>query len=382
MSGKYFKDALSDETIINLTDELIKYDRGRKANKKFRYEFIKLIAAMAAVALVIGGVNFWASLPKAGTEILTPGSEMIDSFINDINDTIPDTDTAISDGQPVDDGFRGGSKEINGITLTAYTKEKITDTVYLDFIDKNIDSQKYGKRRVIPGGLTEIYDINGQPVTFLNGSYLFNAEYKLNTMAEIGSIKMDRVYIAYENTTLEGDISYLTYDDFGDNIIEIPIPKDGETLYTDITYPIGNYIYRITEVRREGDIIYFEDNQIPTEVIMGNKPKDGNATIKGKVENGNITLSYQRVTISEEEAVRNEEAYIYNITLFLILDEPQVYPNPGNRGIISQTPTKTINVIDCNDSANRLFDIDAETLRLGVGGVTIVQYGDFTVEFE
>jgi hypothetical protein len=171
--------------------------------------------------------------------------------------------------------------------------------------------------------------------------------------------------IEYKNKTLIGDPSYLSYDDFGNNIIEIPIPKDGETLYTDITYPLGDYIYKITEVRRDGDVIYFKDNQIPAEEIFG-----------GEWEDGNGTWSYQHITIDKEEAIRNKESYIYHIVLFLILDEPQVYPNPGNRGIISITQLKKISVIDCNDSTNRLFDIDAETLRLGVGDYMIIQYGN------
>ena len=78
MSKKLFTDALSDETIVNLTDQMLKHKISDKPGKKIKSEFIKIIPAVAAIALVIGLINIFSTYSSPGLEIgggRTPGSE-------------------------------------------------------------------------------------------------------------------------------------------------------------------------------------------------------------------------------------------------------------------------------------------------------------------
>ena len=80
MSGKIFKDALNNQTIIDLTDELLKYEKMNKSNKKHRFEFLKAGAAVAAIALFIGVINLAATLPNIDfpqdTAVIGVGTEI------------------------------------------------------------------------------------------------------------------------------------------------------------------------------------------------------------------------------------------------------------------------------------------------------------------
>ncbi|MCL1857932.1 MAG: class B sortase [Oscillospiraceae bacterium] len=87
MSRKLFTDSLSDETVINLTDEMLKQNNINKTKKRFfRLELIKIIPAVAAVALVIGVINILPNL-LVYENIGTPGSEagMTDMTKTDMN---------------------------------------------------------------------------------------------------------------------------------------------------------------------------------------------------------------------------------------------------------------------------------------------------------
>jgi hypothetical protein len=54
----------------------------------------------------------------------------------------------------------------------------------------------------------------------------------------------------------------ISYDLEEKSWIKVPVPKDGETIYTDIKVPvIEGIVYELSAVRREGDALYIEDNR-------------------------------------------------------------------------------------------------------------------------
>jgi len=75
MSGKFFKDALSEETIIELTSEMLKEENMNKNLSKPRLgnALLKIIPAAAMVALIIGAINLIPAMlstevgPSAGS---------------------------------------------------------------------------------------------------------------------------------------------------------------------------------------------------------------------------------------------------------------------------------------------------------------------------
>ena len=94
MSGKFFIDALSEETIIELTGEMLKEENMNKNLSKPRLgdALLKIIPAAAMVALIIGAINILPAIlnnengPPSGS--LAPGAyannydgEEIDLFV-------------------------------------------------------------------------------------------------------------------------------------------------------------------------------------------------------------------------------------------------------------------------------------------------------------
>jgi len=75
MSKKYFTDALSEQTIIDLTGEMLKEENMNKNLSKPRFGSImlKIIPAAAMIALVIGLVNILPALLESEID-LTPGN--------------------------------------------------------------------------------------------------------------------------------------------------------------------------------------------------------------------------------------------------------------------------------------------------------------------
>ena len=73
MSKKLFTDALNDETIVKLTDEMLKQNNLNKSRKKYKFEFIKIIPAVAAIVLVFTLINILPNL--LSSDVVTPGSQ-------------------------------------------------------------------------------------------------------------------------------------------------------------------------------------------------------------------------------------------------------------------------------------------------------------------
>ena len=112
--------------------------------------------------------------------------------------------------------------------------------------------------------------------------------------------------------------------------LTLPIPKDGETLMTDIKIPVGGIIYEVHEVRREGDVIYFKDNSV----------------------------GYDE-TFDMEYAIANNGVYIGNIDLQHMQGGLNIDPN-GN--LISG------------------FAPDDNYVNLGIRTISVIYFGNFFVD--
>jgi len=84
MSSKFFKDSLSNETLINLTDEMLKYEKANQSDKKYKFEFLKVLSAAAAIALVIGLINILPVFSGFGFGVFSSGGFRTDGTIVDI----------------------------------------------------------------------------------------------------------------------------------------------------------------------------------------------------------------------------------------------------------------------------------------------------------
>ena len=242
------------------------------------------------------------------------------------------------------------SKENNGVTLAAYKFGGAKNNIFVDTIDNHINPDEYIKQLGFhPFTGFEMYDINGDRI-YCNGSGAFGnkSEYHyidisdFNNPDEIKSIKAHAI-----------QLNYHPIRDYT-SVIEIPVPKDGDTITTDIKVPLGEYVYKISEVRRDGDVIYYTDNAIPREETHFD------------IEKRQLGAKYYTPSDFEEElakAIANRESLIENANLFPENTENNMIPMIGNGVIFG-------------------FDENAETIKFILTDITIIQYGDFDIEFD
>ncbi|MCL1794030.1 MAG: hypothetical protein FWG34_09180 [Oscillospiraceae bacterium] len=242
------------------------------------------------------------------------------------------------------------SEENNGITM-ALCKLGEDDLIYQGFFHKNFDNENYSIT-MINNFMDDyyFYDINGDKIQnsvenfysfgtgFDDGYCIYKAKNDINGIVpKIKGFKSNSVYI---------DCSIKNPAD-----IEIPVPKDGETIETDIEITFGQYIYKITEVWRKGDSIYFEDNGIKKRETI---PK--NETTPRWFDELQIYPGFPEY----ENAVANRESFIRNV--YFVTDEATISTNRG-RPIL------------------KFFSPTAETIKLTPTWAGIAQYGNFDAEF-
>ncbi|MCL2774973.1 MAG: hypothetical protein FWD71_16735 [Oscillospiraceae bacterium] len=241
------------------------------------------------------------------------------------------------------------SEENNGVTMVL-CKLGADNLVYQGFFDKDFDNEKYSIN--IDNYFTGdhyFYDINGNKLDFSDiqsiGGTGFDDGYY------IYKIKNNSNGVLPEIKGFKSDSAVLSYGIKSSTDIEIPVPKDGEIIKTDIEIPFGQYIYKITEVWRRGDSIYFEDNGIKKiETIPKNETtpywSDSVQIIPGTPE--------------YEKAVSSREAIIRYVSF-----DSQDAAISDSRG---RTTIKN-------------FDENAETIKIRPLRATIIQYGNFDAEF-
>ena len=136
------------------------------------------------------------------------------------------------------------------------------------------------------------------------------------------------------------DISYGLMNVYSHNI-ELPLPKDGETIKSDAQVTVAGHVYKITEVKREGDTIYYKDNSQWDEI-----------------------LSVSEDPVKLQEAIENRDVYIRRAGAYPI--------DVSSRGGGSDTEWNIITGVDK----------DIEMLELGLIYFDVTQFGDFDIEFE
>jgi len=222
------------------------------------------------------------------------------------------------------------SQESGGITLAAY---KYRNNRYIGFdIINNHDSDDFTHTftRLSDISGTHIYDGNGDEIKLAGGglnrtnnifqSNLTNGLLYLNNDddVEVKKITADSIIVNYRS-------------DFENPLhITLPIPKDGETIYPDIEIPVGGAVYKITEIRRERNVIYFKDN----------------------------CILYFDEAFDHNKAVENREAYITSAWV-------------GNMDMRS----------DVTDNGLTGFDIDDTSIDAFIRHIDVTYFGNFIINF-
>ena len=237
------------------------------------------------------------------------------------------------------------SQENNGIIVAASKFGGVKDIFALDIYDIADSAKDY---YIIIGYLPSASDINGDEIFITNGGGGgFNPDMPLSYQL-IQAYKNEKEMKSIISAAVR--LSYYRKEPLS---IDIPVPKDGETVKTNIQIPIGSYTFKITEVRRDGDIIYYEKNS--QEIV----------TMRGKF-GGNFKSSWWEnfENFDKERVIKNREYYIESVSFY----------NPGHADGTCGA------VMGGGEIWN--FDENAESLRFYFDGASIVQFGDFDIEFD
>ena len=260
------------------------------------------------------------------------------------------------------------SKENNGVTL-AVQKVKGSETMYFTGIyGASIKPENYRFSGAMSRFHSFAYDNGGNPFDLLDGGAErffhngFSVGFHKNADG-IKGFKSDRLELYYGKQpdsfmSVTAPIGLPTHYPF--DIFELPVPKDGETLEIDIEIAVGQYIYRITSISREGDRLYFEDNSTL-------KFKYGE---NGEI-NGAVTWEPAQGTPEYAQAVENRE-YSIGWAQFICGDLTEDMPWYGWDGRYERVAGSLITG----------FDENAENVKLALVEILIYQYGNFDVEFE
>lgn len=240
------------------------------------------------------------------------------------------------------------SKENNGITFAVSKFNGVNDMLAMDVYDNSESANDYNIWGNMYHGI-KMYGEDGEEIR-LSGGY---GGYDPNSGLNYQLLQM------YKNEkqvkSMTGDMVSINYERKEQLAIEIPVPKDGETIKTNIEIPIGSHTFRITEVRREGDIIYYENNCFAVITQKSHSDKNtGSFTTQG--------IPYNEGQ-EREQAITNGESFIEHISVGHE-DDWDVNKSKMGGGEIWD------------------FDENAETLTFYFSGATVLQFGDFNVEFE
>lgn len=226
------------------------------------------------------------------------------------------------------------SNEINGLMLAAYKYNNNNHILGLDTIS-NIDTN--GFYVSFWGAALKLYSDDGNKIN-TGGGYSGSGKpyegglgyqvikFKNRENKNIAKLSQNSVCATYWWRSLDPSPFKVT----------IPIPEDGQTIHTDITIKLAGAVYKLTEVRREDDIIYFKDNR------FGWK-------------------SEAEYDIALAKAIENHEIRVNWLSLH-------------DQG-------KKIE-FDANYNTIKGFDPDAESFELQVSTIQIEYFGDYTVTFD
>jgi len=435
---KYFVDAISEETVNKLTEEMEEMlnSQHKPAKKKFTLP-LKMITSFAALVVLIGVINIQTVIAFIGGLFFVPHIGMTDDdtissfsidepievaegltlqfmtkitqdnksdlifYINtasvpnpqDADD--PDQRSAIAfqnmqnlivkiniDGETLDVPCTGGtggggitnysytfadfpdanefdftilgvtthitlseqnnnfaiSKENHGITLILHKFPRVTSFIGVDVIDSNIVQDDYYITVDLWHFDSKLHGENGEEIEITGGSSSSDGGLRFNLAKtenndnniEVKSLKANAVQLRYSGVREK------------QFVIEIPIPKDGETIKTDSQVTIAGHTYRITEVRRDGDTLYYKDDARWDE---------------------SFNLVYDNPA-KYQEAIEKNEAYVVGA---------MIMPPPN---------TSIGGASDGEWHSWEGLDMSVESIECPVWFLDVVYFGDFDIAFE
>ena len=235
------------------------------------------------------------------------------------------------------------SKETNGIKIAAYKFRNSNRIISLDVINNNDLGEFYTGTpnlyfdSVMGENDTEIKTIGTSEYSFTgwnkNGGNGFG--YFITQLANKDNIDLTGIEIStgisidYYPELIDRDISSKMVTTKPQ--IVIPIPKNGETIKTDIKIPVGGIIYQIIEVTRDGDALYYKDN----------------------------SLEHNAKTFDMDSAIKNGEVYIGRMMPFLEQGTLEIYPE---KNLIMG------------------FDPGDDRLIINIRYISVIYFGDFSVD--
>jgi hypothetical protein len=293
MSKKYYTESISDETLAKMIDKTLKFEKNNKAKKAASVIF-RIVPAAAMLALVIGLAN------------------ILPAMLNINNDYEPGNAGSSGLYLPVPAAAEPTEPEIE----LPLGRRDVTERTFL------IDSTENDDFAVKKYKYTDEY-----------GQDYFHTVYR-------------NILPALDNSDYTDESREAIKKEIQEHGIEIPIPQDGETLYVDITYELAGHVYRISEIRREGSNIYFEDNTVPKEftkieILSGDEWEDSYGAYfiydrKKAAENNEIFIAHALYTIVTGTAT---QSIAQNINLQILSPEeysalpysyPALAPSPSN----------------------------------------------------
>ena len=223
------------------------------------------------------------------------------------------------------------SKENNGITLLLHKFPGIDSFIGVDIYDSKIENQ-YDYFTTVQLRYPEFdgfFDENDNEIeTAGGGSSGFGDDLRITIIntkgnaSEIKRLKADGIQINYSAR-------------YNEPVIKIPIPADGETVEPqNCQVTIAGHTYKITEIRRDGDTLWYKDNR-------------------------------QRIWYNQEhqETIENNNSSVSGV--FFV---PTAEVKSGN--FVEEWGSFTG------------FDTNAKTIEVPVWRITVIQLGDFDIEFD
>ena len=231
------------------------------------------------------------------------------------------------------------SEEINGITVAAKKFAGVTDLIAIGVFDSSESAADY----MIHGHawVPRVYCKDGEAIFMSGVQGRFSVFDPLNYSImefngndrEIKSVPADAVNLLYLRKQALP--------------VELPVPKDGEAIQANIEIAIGSHTFKITEVRRDGDVIYYEDNA----VYFGLEDRE-------------------QAVISRESIIRDTFFSLFSEWNETVMEKLEA----ANREKISLPQMRGGQI--------RNFDETAETLTFYFTGADVTQFGDFTMTFD
>jgi len=232
------------------------------------------------------------------------------------------------------------SKENNGVTIALHKFPHVTSFVGIDIIDKKINPDDYDTYVLyLPYEQEQFYGEAGERIEMTGGSSSSGNGFKTNLI------------VLNENTSeikgLKSNAVEINYTEKDRTVISIPIPEDGETIYpADCQVTIAGHIYKITEVKREGNKLYYKDN-----------------------------ASYESLHILDEDPVKLQEAVENNEAHLLMAALMPLLITNISHGYDENNEWQIFTGID-------KLDADATTLDCAIWFLRVMQFGDFDVTFD